>query len=235
MKGLMGKAAAKSAPGVHDKVIELLVDVSGRVLDAPSGEGALSNRLAGLGLDVIAVDNDESSFKAADSGITFAKLDLNMALPYTESSFDCVVCVEGAEHIENIHHLMRQFAHVLKPGGKLIITTPNIMNVASKIKFLLFGSFRYFNSKIEIRDTSLAGHIYPITFQELEYALKRSGFAIEEITTNTDMSRWRILRSAVSAISRVINRAFNKAYNDELALSELVFGDIIIIGARRGK
>lgn len=230
----MREPTPNAARGVHDRVMELCDRrLAGKVLDAPCGEGALSKRLAEAGLTVEAMDIDADSFIAAGPGINFTKADLNGDLPYASSSFDGVVCVEGIEHVENIHHLLRQFSNVLIPGGKLIITTPNILNIASRIKFFLFGSFRYFNSKIEISDKSLVGHIHPAGFTELAYALSKSGFAVEQVATNTDMMRLRVPRRACAAMFRWINVMCNKAYEPALCSPEILFGDILIIVARK--
>lgn len=230
----MEKSIPNAAAGVHEKVLELCRNIGpGDVLDAPSGQGSLSDSLAEAGFNVSAFDIDDSAFRKGRSGVTFTKGDLNAGLPYPDSSFDCVVCVEGIEHLENPYHILRQFARVLKPKGLLIITTPNILNLASRMKFLLFGSFRYYNSKIEIADRSLAGHIHPTGFPELEYALAKAGFKIEEVTTNTGMKRWCALRSGVGALCRWAGKTFNKAHNPVLCSVELLFGEIVIVKARK--
>ncbi len=141
----------------------------GRVCDAPAGSGALSLELKDLGFDVVPVDIDETRWGAP--ALTCHKADLNRVLPFSDSSFDAVVCVEGIEHLENPHHVVREFSRLLKPGGTLVITTPNITNLKSRMKFFLFGSPCYFNSRIDIDDPSLKGHINPIGFPELEMVL----------------------------------------------------------------
>lgn len=225
-----------AASGVHEKVLELCKNTGqGDLLDAPSGQGALSDNLAAIGFNVAAFDIDSTVFKTIRHGIKFTKGDLNADLPYPDASFDRVVCVEGVEHLENPCHLLRQFARVLKPGGVLIITMPNILNIASRIKFLLFGSFRYFNSKIEIADRSLEGHIRPVGFPELECALTKAAFSIKIITTNTDLKRWRAMRQGLAALYRWVNKTFNKADNPVLCSAELLFGEILIIEAGRSR
>ena len=232
----MKRPSSNAAAGVHEKVANICKDMpSGKVLDAPAGQGALSMRLVEIGHKISAFDIDETSFRAENKGIEFTKGNLNLDLPYQDSSFDCVVCVEGLEHLENIYHILRQFARILRPGGKLIITTPNIVSLASRIKFMLFGSFRYYNSKVDIADRSLASHISPLGFSQLEYALERSGFTIEKVMTNTDMNLWRVPRSVVAALYRWVNLRFNKAYNPVLCSPDILFGEIVIIEARRSQ
>lgn len=46
-------------------------------------------------------------------------------LPYEDASFDCVISFQVIEHIEDDVALVREMARVLRPGGRLILTTPN--------------------------------------------------------------------------------------------------------------
>ncbi|MCX7661416.1 MAG: class I SAM-dependent methyltransferase [Candidatus Omnitrophica bacterium] len=216
----------RSAPGIHEKVIELLKDKDrGRLLDAGAGEGILSYRLKQMGFEVYTLDIDDSFFKIAE--VDFKKSDLNQVLPYKDEFFDYIICVEVIEHLQNTFSLIREFYRILKPKGKLVITTPNIQNLLSRVKFFLFGSFCYFNSKIDIKDTSLSCHINPVSFSELEMILSRSKFRILEITTN------RIFFNSISTLLILgfdfLNKHFNKAYNPKLQRKEILLGEILII------
>jgi len=227
---LVSSLRPSAAEGVHEKVLELLAGrFEGRILDAPSGQGRLSLALKAKGFDVVALDITPPNL--GGWGIDCQEADLNKPLPCPESSFDVVVCVEGIEHLENPHALVREFGRVLKPGGTLIVTTPNIQGLASRLKFLFFGSFRYFNAKVDIADRSLAGHINPMPFTELEMILLRNGFEVQYVTTNRLMRPWG--GRALLALSRFINRHFNKAFHERLQTPELFFGEILIVQAKR--
>jgi len=178
------------------------------------------------------LDVNAENFKLKD--VEFKRADLNKGVDYPDSFFDYVVCVEGIEHLENPHHLLREFARVLMPKGKLIITTPNILSLSSRIKFLIFGSFRYFNSKIEISDKTLRWHINPVGFPELEFILNKTGFVIEKITTNS-IEKWiRLCFSGpMITVLKWLNLRFNKAYNEPLLNPDLLFGQILIIKAKK--
>ncbi|MBN1527381.1 MAG: class I SAM-dependent methyltransferase [Candidatus Omnitrophica bacterium] len=223
-----------AGPGVHQKVLELLGEERrGRVLDAPAGEGALSKALSDIGFTVSALDINGRVFKAHGANIDFKTGDLNGAIEYPDSSFDYAICVEGIEHLENPHHLARELARVLRPQGKLVVTTPNIASIASRIKFLLFGSYRYFNSRIDIADKSLRAHINPVGFPELELILNETGFMVETITANNARERTPFLLRPIAHILRWANTHFNRAYNEMLLHPALLFGDILIIKARK--
>ncbi|GAB4231327.1 MAG: hypothetical protein Tsb0021_09750 [Chlamydiales bacterium] len=72
------------------------------------------------------------------------KADLNDPLPFSDQSFDYIVCAEGLEHIDNPHHLLREFHRILSPAGKVIISTPNPLKMKSRLKFLKEGTFNGF-------------------------------------------------------------------------------------------
>lgn len=51
------------------------------------------------------------------------------ALPFRESSFDCILLSEVIEHLEAPQHSIQEAVRVLCPGGRLLVTTPNYRSV----------------------------------------------------------------------------------------------------------
>ena len=45
-------------------------------------------------------------------------------LPFASNSFDSILCTEVLEHVENLDNVIKELYRVLKPGGRMIITTP---------------------------------------------------------------------------------------------------------------
>jgi len=170
---------------LHRKVLFLLNDERpGRVLDAPSGTGLLSMQLKERGFSVLASDKNKSFFEQQD--IDFQEADLNKNLPFENNCFDYATCVEGIEHLEDPHHLIREFHRVLKVGGKLIITTPNIINVSSRLRYFLIGYFDFFGGYFADPENIYVYHINPVGFPELYQILQNNGFTVEEISANRD-------------------------------------------------
>ena len=56
-------------------------------------------------------------------------------LKFPTSHFDLIVCTEVLEHLENQKGVINEVAKVLKPGGFLLISTPNYLNLTGLIKF----------------------------------------------------------------------------------------------------
>jgi len=152
-----------------------------KALDLSCGGGATAKMLASLGFAVVATDY--GSPPPMPNGIKrVAGVDLNEFLPFRSGSFDAVNLVEVIEHIEHQAQLIREIQRVLRPGGQVLISTPNILNVFSRIRFLFTGFLRgrvrpaHFSRK-----PGRAPNIYLIHFYELYYLLFHYGFEIVEL------------------------------------------------------
>ena len=138
--------------GVHERVLSLLAqEKPGLLLDIPAGEGAFACRAKRLGWQVQCADFDPSSLKV--SPVKGLVMDMNLTWPFSDERFNFLVSIEGIEHIENPWHMLREANRVLKPGGKLFLTTPNILSLKSRISTLLYGYPNYFSYMVE-RDQS---------------------------------------------------------------------------------
>jgi O-antigen biosynthesis protein len=98
------------------------------VLDAGCGTGYGSAILAAGGAArTYAVDIDEACVErvlADVPGVEASRADVR-ELPSDDDSFDLVVCFEVIEHMEQRDAAIREFARVLRPGGTLLISSPN--------------------------------------------------------------------------------------------------------------
>lgn len=176
-------------PGVHETVLAWFPPGgTSRILDAGTGEGALSDALYRRGYWVVACDVSPSRFRA--SGVPCIQADFAAALPFADASFDAVVSSEVLEHIENPYHLARECARILRPGGTIVLTTPNILSAYSRLHFLLLGVCDFFDTLSGNRETAFfgtKGHINPVGYPELRHLLVCAGFEIVDVTTNRDI------------------------------------------------
>src|SRR5512140_694891 len=122
-------------------VLELLADVPAearRVLDVSCKRGELLKALKERGFAV-----QGTQFAADAPGVDGIPVDrgvnLLTGLPYAAETFDVVLLVEVIEHLENHRAALSELARVLKPGGILILTTPNVMRIKSRLHFFLTG------------------------------------------------------------------------------------------------
>lgn len=150
------------------------------MLDLGAGEGAFSLRLKDNGYHVEAVELKTSIFKP--DGIRCTALDLNDGGAVNDfsarkkASYDAVIALELIEHLENPWRLMRLCKTLVKPGGLVLITTPNVASFMSRFAFLRTGVFPQFTRA----DAESYGHINPIAPFELEYISESIGLKIIE-------------------------------------------------------
>ncbi|MEI6690454.1 MAG: methyltransferase domain-containing protein [bacterium] len=105
------------------------------VLDWGCGRGELSYQAARVGADVLGLDYAKDAIeltkklpKDTKGKLKFAQID-DLLIPAKDNSFDRILFVDVIEHLypEQLKILMKEFARVLKPGGKLVIHTfPNL-------------------------------------------------------------------------------------------------------------
>lgn len=148
----------------------------GRILDIPSGSCWLAEHLSDPRWEYHAADlySDASDSRCA-------RVDLNEDLPYENASFDYVACLEGLEHLENYHHTLREFHRILKPGGKLVVSTPNPLNVKSRLRYLLWGTFMGFPHLVNMPDEGEHLHVSPINASFLISFAERYGLRFEAL------------------------------------------------------
>ena len=125
------------------RVAELLIPASARgtaVLEIGGGAAEFSQRLRELGHDVTFVDlSDSNVARARELGFTAHQLDLNLGLPPLMSGiFDGVVMLEIIEHVVASERLLQEVYRVLKPGGFLILSTPNFAIWSNRLR-IRFG------------------------------------------------------------------------------------------------
>ncbi|MCH7848417.1 MAG: class I SAM-dependent methyltransferase [Planctomycetes bacterium] len=120
--------------------------------------------------------------------------DFNDGLGFEPATVDLVVCMEVIEHIPNQLRLWQELARIIKPGGKALVTTPNILNINARLRYLFSGTMPLFDilpiAENDVVHTS--GHINPVSLYYLYFFAKLAGFS--EIRFHID----RVKRSAVA-------------------------------------
>jgi ubiquinone/menaquinone biosynthesis C-methylase UbiE len=207
-----------SANHVWEKALEILGRIRGwKILDAPAGSGSLSLIMESMGAEVYSFDFDNAS----PGGKRKTVADLNAPLPFRDGSFDAVISIEGIEHVENPAFLFREFFRVIKKGGILILSTPNILNIRSRIKFLMTGALFWFGKKA----ISDFGHIMPIAHYQIDHFSQEAGFIREKLEVNRKFN-------AFWPIAFILNKSgsfFRESFNS----FELLLGEIIILQMRK--
>ena len=154
---------------------------TGCVLDAPCRTGGFTRLLQDSGAYRVAALDLER--RAGVPDVDFRAGDLNDRLPFPNDCFDAVVSIEGVEHLQQPGHFIRECNRVLRPGGVLIVTAPNISSLRSRWRWFVTGFHNKSGYPLDERTVS-AEEMRMLSFPELRYMLHTSGFQIERISTN---------------------------------------------------
>lgn len=169
--------------GTHQKVFELISkDKDLSLVDIPSGSGAFIQRLLDNGFcNVTAVDlEDVLEIEHND----FLLGDMTKTLPLSSQSKDIVVCIDGIEHINDQASFVKEMNRVLKIGGSIVISTPNISSIRSRWRWFWTGHHNKCNSPLDENNPTPLHHVGMISLHELRYVLHTQGFEIKEVVTN---------------------------------------------------
>jgi SAM-dependent methyltransferase len=134
-----------------------------RVLDAGCGEGVLVDEFADR-LAIEGIDPNYSSDRVRTGSV--------LALPYPEASFDRALCLDVLEHLsyEQQPVALGELFRVLRPGGELLVSVPNLAHLQSRIHFLLQGRL--------IRTAAEAKHPGDRPASEYMRLAERAGFTL---------------------------------------------------------
>jgi 2-polyprenyl-3-methyl-5-hydroxy-6-metoxy-1,4-benzoquinol methylase len=131
-------------PGLHRfKVLARHLpqaESGGTWLDLGGGAGEFSRLAMEQGYEVTLVDGDSRNIaNVAEWGIHGVSADLNAPLEeFRDASFDGLSLIEVVEHVPMAEGLVREAVRILKPGGVLLLSTPNAVWWRERLR-MLFG------------------------------------------------------------------------------------------------
>lgn len=137
-----------SAAPIYEAVRDVLSDRhsgGGTLLDVGCGTGTLWRHVRDrfdryVGTDIVRYDGlpHDAEFHAID-------LDTGR-IPMPDQSGDAVTAVETIEHLENPRAFARELVRLCKPGGWVVITTPNQLSLLSKLTLVAKNEFNAFRA-----------------------------------------------------------------------------------------
>jgi 2-polyprenyl-3-methyl-5-hydroxy-6-metoxy-1,4-benzoquinol methylase len=212
------------------------------VLDIPCGAGAFTRRMLSQGREVAAADC-ENILLLSDQ--EFHQVDMNERLPFADGAFDAVVCIDGIEHIERPFDFISECHRVLRAGGVFIISTPNLMALRSRWRWLLTGFHQGEKSPLAEQHPNPLHHVSLVSFADLRYRLHTKGFRITAVETNRVkfiswayaiflplayvMTRWVFQKEEKDPQVRAQNREIFK----QIFSVPVLFGETLIVKAVR--
>lgn len=215
-----------AAPGIYETILSLLPKSNRKklyILDAGAGSGSLSQLLGQNGFQVSACDINPKQFVV--EGVLCKKADLNHKIPYASGMFDYVISPETIEHLEDPWQFFREAHRVLKPKGTVIVSTPNVTHISSRVFYLLFGTFIPFWSR---RYMEFNWHIHPIFHWTLAFMLEHTGFTILRRTYS---------QGKLFPVFKIFFKRGKLYFGSPVSISYLpkndLFGENIIVSARK--
>jgi 2-polyprenyl-3-methyl-5-hydroxy-6-metoxy-1,4-benzoquinol methylase len=146
--------------------------LTGRVLEFGAGTGTLIGRMLEGGCACALVGADLLPRPAGlPAHVEWIQADLNAPLPCPDSSFDAILSTEVIEHLENPRAVFREWSRVLRPGGRLLLTTPNQESIRSLASLILRGHH------VAFLDESYPAHLTALVRRDLERLCMEAGFA----------------------------------------------------------
>jgi len=227
-------------------------DISGKHLDIGSGTGNLIRRIRQLYSSIESSACDYTDKFMELEGIAVDIVDLNDGkLPYPDNQFDLVTISEVVEHLENYRVILREIHRVLKPDGVVAITTPNVLNMKSRMRFLTTGFWSMFGP-LHVGETAIestGGHITPIAWPYLAHGIMSAGFKMPQLSTDKiqfPSLLWFILLfipiriAAALAWKKERNRyrtldQHNEPIINRINSTELLLGRCIVVTARKAQ
>lgn len=108
-----------------------------RLVDVGCGACQMARLARDRGWRVTAVDAVSSNVEHAERfGFEAVQADFNAPLPLSDAAFDHAIMIEVLEHIVNAEHLVGELARIVKPGGRVLMTTPNNAYYKRRIRAL---------------------------------------------------------------------------------------------------
>ena len=179
--------AEMALPGTHERLLAALagamrLEPGMTALDIGAGSGSLTARLRQEGLIVSACDVVTESF--AVPGIECRQIEPSGVLPYDAGTFDVAVAVEVLEHVDGHDRFCAEASRVLRPGGTLLFTTPNILSLKSRLRFLLSGTFYSFGPLVPFTTDPVSQHISPFTLNRYAWQLSQHDLHVTGVRTD---------------------------------------------------
>lgn len=150
-----------------------------RVLDAGCGEGVLVEEFHGR-LAIEGIDPNYASDHVTRGSLT--------ELPYADATFERATCLDVLEHLtfDEQPRALAELFRVIRPGGELLVSVPNLAHLQSRVHFLLLGRL--------IHTASLEKHPGDRPAEEYIAMAKRAGFRLVErkgiFPTVPILTRW---------------------------------------------
>ena len=158
-----------------NNVLKLLDGVAGKnILDVGCATGYVGEKLKNNGNYVVGLDLSPEAIKRAKEKLDEAyvfNLESGLDFP-VRKNFDLIIMSEVIEHLFLPQETIKRLVKIIKPHGRILISTPNFLHIANRKRFLL-GDFHYDASGVFDE-----GHIRFFTYKSVISMMKDLGFLL---------------------------------------------------------
>lgn len=155
---------------------------SDRVLDVGCGAGnSYARPIAERVASYKGVDASAAAVELARSaGLDATVIDDAASLPFPDDDFDVAICIEVFEHLFEPHRAAAEIHRVLRPGGKLVASTPNALYWRLRLDFLA-GRWNPLGDELSAEQPWRDPHIRFFGPDTLARMLRSAGFTRVEV------------------------------------------------------
>ncbi len=154
-----------------------------RLLDVGCGSGHMLQRMQNLGWEVEGVDFDPNAVRNAQRKELTVRLGSLEAQGYPDNAFDAIVMSHLLEHVHDPLQLLRESLRICKPGGHLVVVTPNSGS---------WGHRRFRNAWVHLDPPR---HLHVFSLPSLRGLAEKAGFQRQVASTTIRATDWAFMAS----------------------------------------
>lgn len=224
------KISSASHHSTNEKIFSLLepIIIKGfRILDFGAGKGHMTQRI-GERAQSLNIKPSELIFPCEVEPDCFlykevecTSINLDSKIPFGDDYFDAVYAIEVLEHTSRPYDFIVEAYRVLKPGGVLIISVPNMSHILSRFSLFFSGFASLFPppSKEQKNAGRICGHIMPLSYPYFHYGMVRAG--LKDVTFIPDRLKksclfWTVLLYPLLKLSSLLFSRKLKKYDSEV-------------------
>lgn len=196
----------------------------GTFVDLGCGDGCAVDELCGRFEKSIGIDHSTarmSTRSAQPVKWTFLQADLNATVPLESNTIDVVLANQVIEHIVDPHRFVGEIYRILRPGGKAIVTTPNIRYIKHLWHIALKGRGPRTANDNTIDGHWDDGHIHYFTHSDLRSLFLHAGFSVVTSSALIDIQS-----------KRSVIRVFLDSLSGSFPVREFLSGNILLVAIR---
>jgi len=166
--------------GIEGEVMFLPAQPGAKVLDVGCGSGERLEKMRGLGWTVSGIDFDEKAVGMAKERGLDVSCGTIPGIWFPPETFDAITMSHLIEHVPDPIELLKECRRILKPGGRVVVTTPNSSSWAHRLM------------KEHWRGLEPPRHLHVFGPSSIEQTLRKAGFDVVFVRTLASTYIWQL-------------------------------------------